>query len=98
MRKQFQTHIVNLPDGNIVVMKNELRIDAPAPRPGTERVRITLSITEDEHTAWTEKAGACGMKLTRWAPIALNRLVMGIEPMKPRAALPAAAKTGKVRP
>jgi len=77
--------------------KNKLRIDAPEPRPGSERVRITLSITPDEWNAWTKTANECGMKVTRWAPIALNRLVMGIEPVKAKPALPAVSKNGKVK-
>jgi len=97
MRKQVQTYFVAGSSGRTTVIKNELRIDAPEPRPGTERVRITLSITPDEHAAWLHKAGECGMKLTRWAPIALNRLVMGIEPMQPKPGLPAPAKNEKVK-
>ncbi len=72
------------------MISKELRTDAPEPRPGPQRMRVTLSLTPDEHDAWTKVAGECGMKLTRWAPIALNRMLLGI------ATLPAADKKGKV--
>ena len=79
-------------------MKDQLRTDAPEPRPGLDRVRVTLSITPDEHRAWLKTAGDCGMKLTRWAPISLNRLVSGIVPIQPKTALPSQGKTGNVKP
>lgn len=94
--KMFQVRFIPLLDGQLITMTNEIRLDAPEPRPGLKRVRITLSITPDEHESWCGAANSCGMKVTRWAPIALNRALIGIEPMPPKRGLPAPAKKGKV--
>lgn len=78
-------------------MTKEIRTSCPEPKPGDARIRLTLSITPDEHEAWVDAAEKCGMKVTRWAPIALNRLIMGIGPIANMTSLPASVETGKVK-
>ena len=96
MTKPLQTRFEYLPDGRTIMLNTAIRLDAPEPRPGLKRVRVTLSITPDEHESWRQAANTCGMKLTRWAPIALNRALIGIDPLIPKRDLPAKPKTGKV--
>ena len=61
---------------------NNLRTSTESERPGLQRERVTLSLTPDEYKAWDFESKACGMKLTRWAPVSINRLLTGIPPVE----------------
>jgi len=62
-------------------MIHKLRTSTEVERPGFHRERVTLSLTLDEYQAWESEAKACGMKITRWAPVSINRLLTGIPPV-----------------
>lgn len=49
----------------------------------TERARITLSILPNEMKAWTWVARQCGLSVSKWATVNLNRICVGIPPTKP---------------